>query len=93
MLLVPLTKIRLRLIDDYHKAWKFSSMRFLAIGAACQAAVMGADRIGYSQHVPDWVLSTLSTIAVFSTLFAALGRVTTTEPRKENEDDGRHEHI
>ncbi len=75
--------LKLRLIDDYHKAWRFSSMRFMALGVSCQGAVVTSDRLGISQHVAPWVLSALSTSALACMVAAGLGRITTTEPRNE----------
>lgn len=83
--------IKLRLVDDYHKAWKWSSVRCLLIAGSCQAAVVASDRMGYSQHIPAWVLSALSTFALLGTIAAGVGRITTIDP-KEQEDE-RHEHI
>lgn len=91
MLLVPLTKIRLRLIDDYHKAWKFSSMRFLALGGSVQLAIVAApDKV--TQHVPEWIMSGLSTFALVCIVAAGIGRVTTTE-HKDDDNEHRHEHL
>lgn len=84
--------LKLRLVDDYRKAWRFSSIRCLAVAGSCQAAVVASDRLGYSQHIPGWVLSTLSTFALLGTIAAGVGRITTTDP-KEQSDDDRHEHL
>lgn len=85
------TKLRLRLTNDWHQAWRWSSVRFLAIGAVAQGAVVSSDRMGLSAHVPEWVLSGLSTFALFCIFAAGVGRITTTEPR--DHDDERHEHV
>ena len=79
-----LDRLHLRLVDDFHNAWKWSSVRFIAIGAVLQGAVIGADRTGLSAHIPDWVLSTASTAAFFSMIAAGLGRITTTEKPHES---------
>lgn len=72
-----LAVLRLRVITDWRQAWKWSSMRFIALGASAQAAVLASDRMGLSAHVPDWVLQALSCLALFCILAAGVGRVTT----------------
>lgn len=89
--MVPLTTVKLRLIDDWHHCWKWSSMRFMALGAVAQGAVLSSDRMGLSAHVPDWVLSGLSSFALFCICAAGVGRITTNEPR--DHDNERHEHV
>lgn len=74
--------LKLRLIDDWRKAWKFSSMRCIALGAACQGAVV-ATPYQVAQYVPHWVWSSLSVFSLFCLIAAGVGRVTTTEPRNE----------
>lgn len=66
-----------RLIDDAHHAWKWGSMRFLALGATVQGAIVGADHIGLSQHVPEPVLQGLSCFSLFCMIAAGVSRVTT----------------
>lgn len=75
---------RLRLINDWRRAWRWSSMRFLATGAAVQVAVVTCpDKV--AQHVPEAVWSVLSVFALTCTLLAGLGRITTTEPSHDPE--------
>lgn len=66
-----------RLADDAHQAWKWGSMRFLALGAVAQSTVIASDRLGLSPHLPEWVLSGLSGFAVFCMFAAGVSRVTT----------------
>lgn len=79
------TVLRLRVVSDWRHAWKWSSMRFLALGASAQAAVLTADRMGLSAHVPEWVLQGLSCMALFCIVAAGVGRVTTID-KPENPD-------
>lgn len=72
-------RYRIRLIEDARHAWKWSSMRFLALGVTVQGAVVSADRIGISAHIPDWVLSAASTFAFGCMILAGVGRLTTVE--------------
>lgn len=75
--------MNLRLVDDARHAWKWSSVRLIALGAVTQGAVVSSDRLGLSQHVPEWVLSGLSTFSLFCIIAAGVGRVTTTEKPNE----------
>ena len=74
-----LMNIHLRLIDGWHHAWKFSSIRFMALGAAAQTTVLTSDRTGLSAHVPSWMLTGLSMISLACIFLGAAGRITTTE--------------
>lgn len=74
-----LQAFNLRVVDDAHLAWKWSSMRFIALGGAAQSAVLTSDRTGLSTHVPDWMLSGLSGFALVCIVLAGAGRLTTTE--------------
>lgn len=71
-------KLRLRLVDDYRQAWKWSSIRFLLLGGAVQTTVVTCPA-AVAQHVPEWVWQCLSCFSLFCILAAAAGRVTTTE--------------
>lgn len=68
----------LRLIDDWHRAWKWSSIRFLALGASCQTVVVTCPA-QVAQHVPEWVWQGLSIFSLICMVAAAAGRVTTVE--------------
>ncbi len=82
--------VKLRLVNDWRHAWKWSSIRFLATGGAIQTVVVTCPA-GVAQHVPEWVWQTMSCFALFCMVAAGMGRVTTIEPK--DEDDERHEHI
>jgi hypothetical protein len=79
-----LRAFNLRLVDDARHSWKWSSVRFIALGSVLQGAVLGADRTGLSAHIPDWVMQAASTAAFLSMIAAGIGRVTTTEKPHES---------
>lgn len=74
------TTLRLRLIDDWKRAWRWSSVRLLAIAVAVQTTLLA---FPLKDYVPQWIISTLATAALLITLAAGLGRITTTEPANE----------
>lgn len=76
--MIPLTGLRIRLTDDWKQSWRWSSMRFLALGAACQTVVVTCPA-QVAQHVPEWVWQWLSVFSVVCMLLAAAGRVTKME--------------
>lgn len=71
--------LRLRIVEDARHAWKWSSMRFLALGVTVQGAVFSADRMGLSVHLPDWVLQAASSFSFFCMIAAGVGRMTQVE--------------
>jgi hypothetical protein len=75
-----------RLTDDAHEAWKWGSMRFLALGGSMQAAVLAADRTGLSVHLPAWMLSAASGGAFVCLIAAGVSRVTV----KDGDSDVRN---
>lgn len=74
-----------RLADDAHDAWKWGSMRFIALGGVLQGAVIAADRTGISAHIPDWIMGTASSGAFLSFIAAGVSRVTTSTKDKPDE--------
>ena len=72
----------MRLIDDWRRAWKWSSVRFIALGATVQTSVVTCPA-QVAQHVPEWVWQGLSVFSLVCMLAAAAGRVTTTEPKHD----------
>lgn len=80
--MLGLTSLRLRLIDDWRQAWKWSSMRFLGIGIAIQGVLQTAPG-SVTQYVPQWILQTAGTISFACMIAAAFGRVTKVE-RKDD---------
>lgn len=79
--------VRLRLVNDWHNAWKWSSIRFLLIGGAIQTGLLAfPDKL--LQYVPNWLLSALSVFALGCVIAAGIGRITTTEPP----NDGHNPH-
>lgn len=69
----------MRLIDDWHRAWRWSSMRCIALGAVTQTTVVTCPA-QVAQHVPEWVWQGLSIFSLFCILAAGASRITTTEP-------------
>lgn len=73
-----LAALRLRLVTDWKQAWKWSSIRFLALGGAAQGTVIGCPA-QVAQHIPEWVWTALSEFSLACIFLAAAGRITTTE--------------
>lgn len=77
--------IKVRLVEDWRKAWKWSSMRFLGLSGTAELL------LHYLKDVPQEVSQyidphVLSWIATGSFLLAGLGRIT----QVEKQDDGQH---
>lgn len=72
----------IRLIPNWHRAWKFGSMQFLAVGGAAQLTVM-AIPAKVAEHMPEVVMQTLSTLGVACIFLAMFARVT----KKEKPDE------
>jgi len=70
--------MRLYLIDNWHHAWRWSSIRFIALGGVTQTALLTTPG-AVLQYVPQWVLQGLSVFSLACILAAGLGRITTTE--------------
>lgn len=66
----------LRLVDNARQAWKWSSVRLVAIAATVQTVVLA---FPLKDYVPQWIISGLATAALIITLMAGIGRITTTE--------------
>lgn len=75
------TAMGLRLIDDAHDAWKWSSVRFMAAGAAAQAALQFAPQ-RVLDYAPPWSLEALSLVSLACMVLGVGGRITTMEPRQ-----------
>lgn len=69
--------LKLRFIDDWKQAWRWSSVRLIALSAALQTALLA---FPLKDYVPLWIVQGLATAILAVTLLAAAGRVTTTEP-------------
>lgn len=77
---------RRRLSDDASLAWRWGSVRFLALGVTVQTAIIALpDKI--AAHVPEPVLNALSTFALFCMLAAGYSRVTVKKDAPEKGDD------
>ena len=73
--------MQLRLIPDWNHAWRWSSVRFLALGATVQTTLL-AFPAQLQQYLPPEALKYGSLIALACMFLGAAGRVTTTEPPK-----------
>lgn len=70
-----LERFNRRLADDATQAWKWGSIRFMALGGACEAAVkFTPDKV--AQYAPAWLMSGLSTVAIVCLVLAGVSRVT-----------------
>jgi hypothetical protein len=58
------TVLRLRVITDWRHAWKWSSMRFLALGGVIQGAIITTPD-AVKEHVPEWVMQGMSCFALW----------------------------
>ena len=73
-----LNGLRIRLVDDWKQAHRWSSMRFLAIGGAA-ALVLKTTPDSVLAYAPGWMLQGLSIVSIASFFLAGLGRVTQVE--------------
>lgn len=76
---------RLRLVDDWRRAWKWSSMRFLGLSGAAELV------LHYFKDLPQEVTQfiepkVLSYVATSSFILAMLGRVTQVEKHNDGND-------
>lgn len=81
---VTVGTIRIRLVEDWRRAWRWSSVRLIAISAALQGALLA---FPLKDYVPGWIIQTVATGTLFVTLAAAAGRVTTAEPKDGHLND------
>lgn len=70
--------LSIRLIDDWHQCWRWSSMRLMALSGAIQSVLLAFPGT-LAQYVPQWIMSTLATASLLILVLAAAGRVTTME--------------
>lgn len=68
----------LHLIPDWKQAWKWSSVRFLAVGGVVQGSLL-AFPVQLTQYLPPWLLSGASMFALACVVLGGIGRITTTE--------------
>jgi hypothetical protein len=71
-----------RLADDAHEAWRWGSIRFLALGGVCQTVVVTCPA-QVAQHVPEWAWQALSMFSVFCMIAAGVARVTTSQEKRD----------
>jgi len=79
-------RYRVRLVDGAHEAWRWSSMRFLALGMAAQGAVVTCPA-QVAQHVPEVVWQALSCFALLCIFLAGAGRITHVEKHDVRDSD------
>lgn len=70
-----LSIFRRRLVADVRQAWKWGSIRFIALGAAVEAVLGGMPR-RMADSLPDWVMQSLSGFALLCLLAAGIARIT-----------------
>lgn len=68
--------MQLRLIPDWRRAWKWSSVRFVAVAAGLQLTLLAFPQ-QLQAALPEWVVQGTALLCLVG---AALGRITTTEP-------------
>lgn len=71
-------RLRLRLINDWHQAWRWSSIRLMAVSGVLQAVLLAFPE-KMAQYVPYWVMSTLATTSLAILLLAGFARITKVE--------------
>lgn len=64
-----------RLADDAHMAWKYGSIRFMALGAVCQTTVIACPP-QIAQYIPPWIFQALSEFSLFCIFAAGVSRIT-----------------
>lgn len=84
-----MTSIRIKLIEDWHQCWRWSSMRFLALGAALQGALQAPAYV--TQYLPSWVLQATSTASFAFLILAGLGRITRVEKHDVQPSEPNHQ--
>lgn len=80
MFRAALRRVNVRLVDDWHRSWRWSSMRILAVAGAAEIALAKCPE-SVCSHVPEWIMSTLSTFVLLAPMIAMGARITTTDPK------------
>lgn len=70
-----LALFRRRLVDDAHDAWKWGSVRFIALGGAIQGVLVAMPH-RMDDYLPDWLMQGLSGFALFCMIAAGVARIT-----------------
>lgn len=70
-----LGRLRIRLVDDWHKAASWSSVRLIAFGAAVKVVLVAWPTL--ADYLPSWFTQTVAVLTFLGLLLAA--RLTTTE--------------
>lgn len=79
-----LGRLRVRLVDDWHQAWRWSSVRLIAVSAALQTVLLA---FPLKDYVPTWIIQGIATGILVITLLAAAGRATVMEKADEHIND------
>lgn len=74
--------MQLHLLPDWKQAWRWSSIRFLAVGGVVQGSLL-AFPVQLQQYLPSWVLRSLAEFALFCVIAGGIGRITTMEKLNE----------
>lgn len=83
--------LRRRLADDAHEAWRWGSMRFLALGGVVQAALLTTPD-AVKDHVPEWVLQGMASFSLFCVVAAGVSRITITADGERHDSDPKPDH-
>lgn len=75
-----------RMHPQWRQAWRWSSMRFLAVGGVVQASLL-AFPAQLQQYLPPWLLSGLSEFSLFCVIAGGIGHITIVEKRNDQSAD------
>lgn len=70
-------------VADWRRCWRSTPMRLLALGGAIQGAMV-AMPAAVSDHLPNWIMQTGSTISFICLVAAGLGIGKGTRPENQN---------
>ena len=70
----------LRLVDDWKRSYRWSSMQIMALAASLEFAIAKCpDTV--CNWVPSWIMSTVSTFVLLAPVIAMGARLTTNAPK------------
>ena len=84
MLPAALRRFNLRLVDDWHRSYRWSSMQVMALAGVLGLAIAKCPEAVCS-YVPGWIMSAASTFVLFAPVIAMGARLTTNAPKKDDE--------
>lgn len=79
------SKYRVHMVDGWRQAHQWSSVRLAAFGGAVMLGLKVAPESVLS-HVPEWLLSGLSIVALASIILAPAARITQVEKKDVGTD-------